>query len=272
MNSENLANFASPPENDPTREAEQFKRDSLVELALQLQQHVCPGYPGLPQRYFRDNPPTQPTISRGTWDAGEIIPTASEHIAIRNLFTPLDSWGRPVHVWLSDMVSDPAIGVATGKGAYYHWGPNYTADPIVIQAGHLLLVQRSDTALFALPGGFVDPGESAAQAARRETREEAAVQIPPEIVPIEVYCGPVADIRMTAHAWPETTALLFDLGDDMPCESGWLASVDSETTASAWVPLEHLLQLELFGSHRLLIQLALQKLQASETAYLPSGE
>jgi len=42
-------------------------------------------------------------------------------------------------------------------------------------AGQLLLIRRSDNANWALPGGAVDIGESLAQAAVRETREETGV-------------------------------------------------------------------------------------------------
>jgi 8-oxo-dGTP pyrophosphatase MutT (NUDIX family) len=42
-------------------------------------------------------------------------------------------------------------------------------------AGEVLLIRRSDNANWALPGGAVDIGESLAQAAVRETREETGV-------------------------------------------------------------------------------------------------
>ena len=42
-------------------------------------------------------------------------------------------------------------------------------------AGELLLIRRSDNDNWALPGGAVDIGESLAQAAVRETREESGV-------------------------------------------------------------------------------------------------
>jgi 8-oxo-dGTP pyrophosphatase MutT (NUDIX family) len=43
--------------------------------------------------------------------------------------------------------------------------------------GQLLLVRRCDSGSWELPGGRVDVGESAAQAAARETAEEAGVQV-----------------------------------------------------------------------------------------------
>ena len=42
-------------------------------------------------------------------------------------------------------------------------------------AGELLLIRRSDNENWALPGGAVDLGESLAQAAVRETKEESGI-------------------------------------------------------------------------------------------------
>lgn len=43
-------------------------------------------------------------------------------------------------------------------------------------AGDILLIRRTDNGNWALPGGAIDLGESAAQAAARETREETGIE------------------------------------------------------------------------------------------------
>jgi ADP-ribose pyrophosphatase YjhB (NUDIX family) len=46
---------------------------------------------------------------------------------------------------------------------------------VVNEAGDILLVRRSDNDNWAVPGGAIDLGESVAQAAIRETREESGI-------------------------------------------------------------------------------------------------
>ena len=46
---------------------------------------------------------------------------------------------------------------------------------VVNDAGEILLIRRSDNDNWALPGGAIDLGESVAQAAVRETREETGI-------------------------------------------------------------------------------------------------
>lgn len=51
------------------------------------------------------------------------------------------------------------------------------ATVIVIEAGRILLIQRADFKVWAPPGGAVEVGESAAQAAIREVQEETGIMV-----------------------------------------------------------------------------------------------
>ncbi len=47
----------------------------------------------------------------------------------------------------------------------------------VVDEGKILLAQREDFEVWCLPGGHVDPGESVAQAAIREAKEETGLEV-----------------------------------------------------------------------------------------------
>jgi 8-oxo-dGTP pyrophosphatase MutT (NUDIX family) len=58
----------------------------------------------------------------------------------------------------------------------YHISPVFTVDAFVIREGKLLLIQRRDNGLWAMPGGLCDVGETPAQGAVRELWEEAGIR------------------------------------------------------------------------------------------------
>lgn len=150
----------------------------------------------------------------------------------------------PLHPWRDRLEQLPE-----GKGNFYYWGPNYTVDPIVIKDDKLLLIQRGDSGDWALPGGFVDPGEDPVKAGLRELSEETNLTLE-DTSPQLVYTGPVDDPRSTLHAWPETTALLWRVN------GGYAIAANDDAQDAAWVPLNHLPS-KLHGSHAALIEQAI---------------
>jgi ADP-ribose pyrophosphatase YjhB (NUDIX family) len=60
--------------------------------------------------------------------------------------------------------------------------PKVDVRAAVILEERILLVQERDDGGWSLPGGWADVGESAGEAAIRETREEAGVEVEPEKV------------------------------------------------------------------------------------------
>lgn len=73
--------------------------------------------------------------------------------------------------------------------------PLATVDIIIELAGGIVLVRRRHAPLgWALPGGFIDRGESAATAARREAKEETELDV--ELTELlGVYSDPRRDPR-----------------------------------------------------------------------------
>ena len=73
--------------------------------------------------------------------------------------------------------------------------PYATVDVIIERDDQIVLVRRRNPPHgWALPGGFIDPGESVAQAARREAKEETGLDV--ELTELlGVYSDPRRDPR-----------------------------------------------------------------------------
>lgn len=59
---------------------------------------------------------------------------------------------------------------------WLHASPLVGAEAIVLQEGRIMLIKRSDSGLWAVPGGLVEVGETLVEAAERELREETCVE------------------------------------------------------------------------------------------------
>jgi ADP-ribose pyrophosphatase YjhB (NUDIX family) len=61
--------------------------------------------------------------------------------------------------------------------AKYGKGPHLTADAVVFHRNEVVLVRRRRDGRWALPGGFLDEGETFSACALREFKEEAGVDL-----------------------------------------------------------------------------------------------
>jgi ADP-ribose pyrophosphatase YjhB (NUDIX family) len=177
------------------------------------------------------------------------LPSLEESAAFIAAGYDIDLEGRPLHPNLAELGPLP-----TGKGAYWGWGPNYTADPVVITTEdrpRILLIHRNDTGDLALPGGFVDKDEleEPIVAAYRELEEETGLVLtsPGTLI----YQGVVDDPRTTANAWPETSAYVFNIAEPLPVHAG------DDAKEADWYFVDELSE-NLYGSHAVLIQKALE--------------
>lgn len=197
-------------------------------------------------------------LPHGPWEHTTApLPTPEESAAFKAKGYQLDSLGRPLHPWALELLKTE--GVVVGKGFYWKWGPNPTADPIVITnepRPRILLIERGDTGAYALPGGFIDGDEPAEAAARRELKEETGLELTQS--GICVYEGPVADRRTTLHAWAETAAYLFTVDAPAPVEGA------DDARSAGWYPIDELPGI-LYGSHALLVQRAFATLEPDHT-------
>ncbi len=135
---------------NPSIETE-FMERSIELLENQLNRRNYPDYPD--NRYsivVEEINTGKLEIPDGPWviKTDDSLPNEIDKQNFLNLGIELDSSGKPLHPWLSQMITNPSVGIVTGKGAYWNWGPNYTADPIVIRHDlkeeHILLIERGD--------------------------------------------------------------------------------------------------------------------------------
>lgn len=104
------------------------------------------------------------------------------------------------------MVESAPLSVTVGgalDSRLYPARPLLAVSLAVFRAGHVLLARRVAAPMagrFTLPGGLVEPGETLAEAARRETREEVGVEA--EIVGFNDHVEVIeqdADGRVARH-------------------------------------------------------------------------
>jgi len=124
-----------------------------------------------------------------------------------------------------------------------------TADAVVIQSGHVLLVERKaapGAGLMALPGGFVNQFERIEVAAIRELREETKLKVPEPVIRGSIRRSKVFDApNRSLRGRTITQAFLIEL------PPGPLPKVKGSDDAkrAVWVPLSDVKSEQMFDDH-----------------------
>lgn len=142
-----------------------------------------------------------------------------------------------------------------------------TVDSVVVQSGHVLLIERKKEpgrGLWALPGGFVGQNERLFDAAIRELREETRLKVPEAVLR-----GSVRDQATQTFDKPDrslrgrtiTTAFLFHLRDmsELPEVRG-----SDDAAKAKWFPISEVEKMEpqLFEDHHAITMTMLRKLES----------
>ena len=131
-----------------------------------------------------------------------------------------------------------------------------TADAVVIQSGHILMIKRRaepGRGLWALPGGYVNANtdKSVEAAMLRELREETQIKVPAPVLKGSIVRSKVFDaIDRSPRGRIITHAFFIQLPDgDLPKVKG---SDDAEK--ARWVPIAEVRSEECFEDHYEIIQ------------------
>ncbi|KZX76137.1 ADP-ribose pyrophosphatase [Oleiphilus sp. HI0009] len=130
-----------------------------------------------------------------------------------------------------------------------------TVDAVVIQSGHVLMVERKarpGKGLLALPGGFVDHGEKLVDACLRELREETRLKVPAPVLKGSIKSQEVFDDPYrSARGRTITHAFYFELAPnkELPKVKG-----GDDAKHAKWMPLAELDPTQIFEDHYFIIQ------------------
>lgn len=131
------------------------------------------------------------------------------------------------------------------------WPPKYvTVDAVVVQSGHVLLVQRGGfpgKGLWALPGGFLEDDERIRDGVVRELKEETRIK-----VPVPVLRGSIVAERVFDDPYRSSRgrtidhAFLFQLNESsLPKIKG-----SDDAVNAKWMPISEITRGMMFEDHK----------------------
>lgn len=130
-----------------------------------------------------------------------------------------------------------------------------TVDAVVVQSGHILLVERNampGKGLYALPGGFIDQGETLFDGCVRELREETRLKVPDPVIRGSLKAQKTYDDPYrSARGRTITQAFYFALKNDpqgLPKVKG-----GDDARRAFWVPLAEVKPENMFEDHYAII-------------------
>jgi ADP-ribose pyrophosphatase YjhB (NUDIX family) len=123
--------------------------------------------------------------------------------------------------------------------------PIPTVDAIIQKSSSILLVKRKKDPYknqFALPGGFVNEGETIEEAIEREVYEETSLKIHPIDI-LGVYSDPTRDPR--GHMMTVVFIVLIIKG---------IATAGDDAKEISWIPIEKINEIKIAFDHKLVLR------------------
>lgn len=125
-----------------------------------------------------------------------------------------------------------------------------TTDACVVQSGHVLLIERKarpGKGLWALPGGFLDPGEKIENGMIRELREETRIKVP---APVLRGCIKATRVFDDPHRSARGRTITHGFLIHLPADTTLPVVKGSDDAAKArWWPLADVTRNMLFEDH-----------------------
>lgn len=137
---------------------------------------------------------------------------------------------------------EPEVAFLAADVIVLHHGPTVPGQPGG-RVTRVLLIERSDTRTWAVPGGKLDKRETFLAAGVRELAEETGIEVDPaSCYPVDIHDDPDRDPRGRYVSRSFVTELW---GDHLPAPR----VQPGETDRAEWVPLGEALKLEFFADH-----------------------
>lgn len=174
-------------------------------------------------------------------------PDPAQQVWWRQLGLELDSIGRPLYPYASQFVTNKLVGMVTGPGMFWNYGPNETVRVVLGRQHHPrvpveVLVIEDEDGDARLPGMFLP--ESLTHLGAAFSLLEAKAELDLELLDGRAVCAmPYAlpDRRNTLHAWNEEGVVTV-----MKPNQGYLYDHQLNPPAM-WASIENLQEMEVKG-------------------------
>lgn len=195
-------------------------------------------------------------VARGPWEIESIVP----HCVAQQLFESgmqdvIKQMAGEDQYYKNYRDRFPPKIIDLGNGDTFKYEiMHHTVDAIVVQSGHVLMIQRRSKpgeGLWAIPGGFLNPKEKLLDGAIRELREETKLKVPEAVLRGSIKGSFDADDpNRSERGRIISKVFLFELTPNRVLPK---VKAASDAKQAQWVPIADLREDNMFEDHYHLI-------------------